>query len=345
MATLTRETAETAQEIRELAARLKTHRQHPCLLFVSRSIQHADVLAVRTALGDEAGDHLDLIVSSPGGDIEAAYLVVRELRRRFQKLVVFIPFRAKSAATLVCLAADALILGSLGELGPLDMQYDQKQQADSPVSTSRLLVYAACNELQYGATKMYDDLVGRLSNQSGMRLFDACSKAAELTSALFGPLYGHIDPARLGESAEGLEIGAQYAERLLKRYRAAFWAAQGSKILDRLIYGYPTHGFIIDQEEVQELGLPMTLPDDQEAALLDRLALALIEFGTEQDLIALAGHSRETIAAAQKVLDGLPEPAERTPPVSSNRRQRHGRKPSGKGGRIAGRWQQAAGSQ
>jgi hypothetical protein len=67
MATPTSKTAETGQEIRELAARLRTHRQHPCLIFVSRSIQHSDVLAVRKALGDEAGDHLDLIVSSPGG--------------------------------------------------------------------------------------------------------------------------------------------------------------------------------------------------------------------------------------------------------------------------------------
>jgi hypothetical protein len=333
MATPTSKTAETGQEIRELAARLRTHRQHPCLIFVSRSIQHSDVLAVRKALGDEAGDHLDLIVSSPGGDIEAAYLVVRELRRRFKKLVVFIPFRAKSAATLLCLAADELIMGSLGELGPLDQQYDEKQQADSPVSTSRLLLFKAFEQLRYGATEMYDTLVARISNKSGMRVFDACSKAAELTSALYGPIYGQIDPARLAESARGLEIAAEYAERLLKRYRAAFWAEQGSKILDRLIHGYPTHGFIIDQEEVQDLGIPTKIPDDQEAALLDRLAVALIEFGTEQDLIALAGLSRETIAAAQEVLNGIPEHAERTTPGSSNRRQRHGRKQSGKGER------------
>jgi len=106
------------QRIRELAAELRTHRQHPCLLFVSRTIQHSDVLAVRAALEEGRGDHLDLIVVSPGGDIEAAYLVARELRRRFTSLAVFVPFQAKSAATLLCLAGDELVLGSLGELGP-----------------------------------------------------------------------------------------------------------------------------------------------------------------------------------------------------------------------------------
>ena len=321
------------RRMRELAGGLAALRQHPCLLFVSSTIQGQDLVTLRKALSDHHGEHLDAIVASPGGDVGAAYLIARELRRRFARLTVYVPLQAKSAAILLCLAAEELVLGPLGELGPLDQQYDAKQQADFPLSTSRLVPFRALEQLQRVAAETYDELVTRILEKSGMRPFEACSKAAELTSALYGPIYGQIDPARLAESARGLEIGAEYAERLLKRYRAAFWAQQGSKILDRLIHGYPTHGFIIDQEEVQDLGIPMKIPDDQEAALLDRLAIALIEFGTEQDLIALAGLSRETIAAAQELLNGIPEHAERTTPVSSNRRQRHGRKQSGKGER------------
>ncbi len=33
--------------------------------------------------------------------------------------------------------------------------------------------------------------------KSGMRLFDACSKAAERTQGLYGPLFGQLDPAHL----------------------------------------------------------------------------------------------------------------------------------------------------
>jgi hypothetical protein len=182
MATTKRDDSEVERQIHELGARLRAHRQHPCLLFVSRSVQHSDVLAVRSALGEATGAHLDVIVSSPGGDVEAAYLVARELRRRFAHLAVFVPFRAKSAATLLCLAGDELILGSLGELGPLDQQYDEKQKADGPLSTSRLLPFKAMQQLQHGATEMYDELVGRISQKSGMRLFDACSKAKARSS-------------------------------------------------------------------------------------------------------------------------------------------------------------------
>jgi hypothetical protein len=300
------DTSETEGQIRELAAELLRYRQRPCLVFVSRSLVHADVLAVRDALGEEAGEHLDLLVSSPGGDIEAAYLVARELRRRFAQLTVFVPFRAKSAATLLCLAADELVLGSLGELGPLDQQGDEKQKADSPLNTSRLVPFKALQQLQHGAAEMYDELVGRIARKSGMRLFEAGSKAAEVTQGLYGPIFAQLDPVHLAESARGLEIGGEYAERLLRRYRPALWAANGPKLLDRLVHAYPTHGFIIDREEAEELGLPIRAPAGPEAALLDRLALALITFGTEQDLIALAGPPPATVAAVQQVLDRLP---------------------------------------
>lgn len=139
-----------------------------------------------------------------------------------------------------------------------------------------------------------------------MRLFEAGSKAAELTQGLYGPIFAQLDPVHLAESARGLEIGGEYAERLLRRYRPAFWAEQGPKLLDRLVHAYPTHGFIIDREEAGELGLPITAPAGPEAALLDRLALALIAFGTEQDLITQAGLPRATVAAVHEVLDRHP---------------------------------------
>jgi hypothetical protein len=194
MATTKSDTTEAEQQIRELAANLRAHRERPCLLFVSRNLVHADVATVRAALEDETGEHLDVIVGSPGGDVEAAYLVARELRRRFEQLTVFVPFQAKSAATVLCLAADELVLGSLGELGPLEQQY-----------------------------------------------------------------------------------------------------------------AYPTHGFVIDREEAEELSLPTRVPDDQEVTLLDRLALALIKFGIEQDLIALAGRPTSTSAVGRAVIDRTQE--------------------------------------
>jgi ClpP class serine protease len=137
-----------AQRIRDASTALRSHRSRPCLLYVSRQVEHSDVLAVREACAELETDVLDVVISSPGGDLEAAYLVARELRRRLEHLCVYVPFRAKSAASLICLAADELVLGSLGELGPLDQQYDEKMAADFPLSTSRLLLQTALTDLQ-----------------------------------------------------------------------------------------------------------------------------------------------------------------------------------------------------
>jgi ClpP class serine protease len=95
-----------ADRTRTAAGELARHRGRPCLCFVSGSLVHRDILTIRAALGGLHGDHLDVIVASPGGRSEAAYLVTRELRRRFASLTAYVPFQAKSAATLLCLAAD-----------------------------------------------------------------------------------------------------------------------------------------------------------------------------------------------------------------------------------------------
>jgi hypothetical protein len=278
---------EAAERIRETAAALARHRGGPCLVFVSRSLVHADILTVRTALGSARGEHLDVIVAGPGGVSEAAYLLARELRRRFTHLTAYVPFEAKSAATLLCLAADELVLGDLGELGPLDQQYEAKQTADYPLSTSQLLPGIALRQLQDGATTCYDALVRRIVKESGLRPLEAGSKAAELIGALYAPLVQQLDPARLAECARGLAVGKAYAERVLRRYRPALWAESGPQLLDRLVHDYPAHGFVLDREELTEVGVPTRAPDDTEAAVLNQLALALIAFGTDEDLIAL----------------------------------------------------------
>jgi len=314
------------RQMRELAGSLAAFRHHPCLLFVSSTIQAQDVVTLRKALGEQQVEHLDAIVASPGGEVGAAYLVARELRRRFARLTVYVPLQAKSAATLLSLAADELVLGPLGELGPLDQQYDEKQKADFPLSTSRLAPFKALEQLQRVAADTYDELVTRILEKSGMRPFEACSKAAELTSSLYGPLYAQVDPTRVAECARGLELGMAYALRLLRRYRPDLEEKAGRKIVHALVHAYPSHGFILDLEELRDLGLPARAPEEEEGPIVDALALALVEYGTHSDLIALAMPRNSAAARARRRrapmhrpdVEGLGTPRTRTGESSAN---------------------------
>ncbi len=68
------------------------------------------------------GSELDLIVHSPGGQAEATKSVVSYLRGRYQKIRVFVPLAAMSAATMLALAADEVVMGKHSQLGPIDPQ-------------------------------------------------------------------------------------------------------------------------------------------------------------------------------------------------------------------------------
>src|SRR5690606_32738378 len=66
---------------------------------------------------------LDLILSSPGGSPEAAESIMGYLRTRFEHIRVIIPVAAMSAATMMSLAADEIVMASHSQLGPIDPQF------------------------------------------------------------------------------------------------------------------------------------------------------------------------------------------------------------------------------
>lgn len=65
---------------------------------------------------------LHLLLASPGGDGEAAIRMVRSIQSRCTELTIIVPDMAKSAATLMCLGADRILIGPSGDLGPVDPQ-------------------------------------------------------------------------------------------------------------------------------------------------------------------------------------------------------------------------------
>ena len=67
-------------------------------------------------------DPIDLILHSPGGTAEAAEAIVDYLRGRFPGLRVLVPVAAMSAATMMAMAADEIVMGAHSQLGPIDPQ-------------------------------------------------------------------------------------------------------------------------------------------------------------------------------------------------------------------------------
>ena len=66
---------------------------------------------------------LDLIIHSPGGSAEAAESIVTYLRKRFDHIRIFVPVAAMSAATMIALSANEIVMGQHSQLGPIDPQF------------------------------------------------------------------------------------------------------------------------------------------------------------------------------------------------------------------------------
>ena len=66
--------------------------------------------------------NLDFILNSPGGSAEAAEAIIKYLRNRFPGLRVIVPIAAMSAASMMAMAADEIVMGAHSQLGPIDPQ-------------------------------------------------------------------------------------------------------------------------------------------------------------------------------------------------------------------------------
>jgi hypothetical protein len=266
--------------LRAACRQLAALRGKPCLLFACNYISLPTLLTVREALRKVKGDHLDLVILSPGGDIHPAYMIARDLRRRFKTVTGFVPLYAKSGATLICLVAQELILGDLGELGPIDVQVKEKQQGDAPAVKSSLERFKALEQLQRYSLETFN-LVAQVGLRAKMRLTDAYTIAIEMTCKLMGPLYSQIDPDKIAQSARYLEIGDQYAERLLARYRPD--VGDRKSVLRKLSRSYPTHDFVIDVEELREIGIPARVAAGKEVALIRRLETEILKLIEQEE--------------------------------------------------------------
>jgi ClpP class serine protease len=86
------------------------------------SIGYNDLLPVNDHLANLNGSALDLILETPGGSGEAAEDIVRSLRSRYNDLAIIVPGWAKSAGTIMVMAADEILMDAASALGPIDAQ-------------------------------------------------------------------------------------------------------------------------------------------------------------------------------------------------------------------------------
>lgn len=262
-----------AHETEDLSQEFANARRRPCLTVVDPSIDPQTVLQLHKVLLEFGeADAIDLVLHSPGGCLCCGYAFARQLRRRFADVAVFVPLAARSAATLVALAGTELVLGPLGELGPLDSLQLPGSGNGARQEKSHLERTQALRHIHGFACRSFDEIATVLGRRDDFSPDDARRVATEIVARLSEPLFARIDPAALAESERRLETDAAYAERILRRYRPELPADHADALVARLVRGYPSHSFVIDLEECLDIGLPARPAAGDEFVLLERFA-------------------------------------------------------------------------
>lgn len=177
-----------------------------------------------------AGQDLDLLLHTGGGDIDAAEKLISMVRTKVATAVlrVVVPDYAKSAGTLMALGADLIVMSETSELGPIDPQVvlaDGNGNRILHSVQSYLDAYKAHSET---LAKNPDDVSARI-------------------------MLGKLDPATV-KLFEAVRARAQaFAENQLRRgmfRNEGNWSQAASQLLDT--QRWQSHGQMISWQDAQD---------------------------------------------------------------------------------------------
>jgi len=173
--------------------------------------------------------NLDLFLLSPGGYVDPAFKMAK-LCRDFseEKFSVIIPYYAKSAATLLSLGADELVMGHPSEIGPIDPRIRVKDNYGREVDVSATAIK--------DALKVIEELSGESPGKS----------------LKYMPLIEKINLDTLGEYERALKASKQYAKTLLETSNLLKDKSKAEEVTNSLATGYYSHGYAIYADEARD---------------------------------------------------------------------------------------------
>lgn len=215
----------------------------------------------------QADRTINVVLESPGGSADSAFKSSLFLSHFASTINVFVPRYAKSAATLLALGADDILMSPFAELGPLDAQIrDPRNPAET---ISALDCYQSVDYVrEFGLQTLVKALwllVGQ--TQARIPLGELVNTASDFSLKSIGPMIAQVKALDFGAWGRSLKIGEMYAQRLLRRTGAEQYEAE--RIARQLVYDYTHHPFPIDLTEATKVGLNARAmsPNQYEASL------------------------------------------------------------------------------
>lgn len=245
---------------RKYLGKLAEHTKRSVILYATRwtspgaedvSITSEDMQGFMEVMHELPGPNLDLVIHSPGGSPEAAEMILKYLRTKFDNIRVIVPQAAMSAATMLACGANSIAMGKHSSLGPIDPQLilsTENGRTSSPA-------YAVVQQFELAKQQIAQSPAALsawlpMLKQYGPALIVRCNLAEELARTLVGEwLEKYMLAGAPDAKAKAVEIASKLADHA----------------------SFKSHGRGIDRAKAIELGLKIELleadPDARDLVL------------------------------------------------------------------------------
>lgn len=188
-------------------------------------------------------EEVALYLKSPGGFVESSLKFVHVLRQHVKRIVALVPAQCASAATIVALAADKIIMGPIGYLTPIDSSMRHEL---SPI-----------NQITNSLVSVSSDEISRI-----VRLWLANAKDHHENP--HSDLFKYIHPLVIGAIDRSMSLSVKICTEVLTYHMTDL--DKVNEISRRLNSDYPSHSYPITSREARLIGLPV---EDSDKTLTD----------------------------------------------------------------------------
>lgn len=225
-----------------LYGKIEGHRKRPLLVYVTSKREGVDAamatdvlpyLIDQCELLSADTTELDFLIVSLGGDPMVAWRIMSLVRERVDKVAVLVPQSAYSAATLLALGADEIIMHPNSHLGPIDMQIGTfsggKRRLFSTEDVSAFLDFVRENL--------------SITDQRHLR------RLFEITCKEVGSL-------GVGFTARSSKLAVALGEKLLQMHmREDSEASKRKSLVEKFSRQFHSHAYPVSRKEAIDMGL------------------------------------------------------------------------------------------
>lgn len=197
----------------------------------------------------ESLEKLDIFLYSRGGGLDVPWQLVSAFRDISEEWSVLIPFRAHSAATLIALGSDNIVMGPQAQLGPIDPSLTQYTPQ-------------GVNEISVEDVMAFIDFMG---NKVGL------SDQMALTNGLTN-LISRVDAVTLGTVHRTYSHIRDIARKIIQSRRNPPTSSAIDQVISTLAEKVYAHGHAISRTEAKAINLPVVVPSPS----LERIMWSLL---------------------------------------------------------------------